>query len=143
MDSKMNALNAYRETKVRTASQGKLIVMLYDEAIKQVDIALDALSVESRQLDNVNNAILKSQEIVTELMVSLDFDAGGDIAKNLFSLYMFFNNQLMEANLNKTSQPLRNVRRLMAELRETWESVSKTVPMVESANSSGGVNIAG
>jgi flagellar secretion chaperone FliS len=143
LDSKMNPLNAYRETKVRTASQGKLVVMLYDEAIKQVDIALDALSVESKQLDNVNNAILKSQEIVTELMVSLDFEAGGDIAKNLFSLYMYFNNQLMEANLNKTAKPLRNVRRLMAELRESWESVSKTVPMAENANSAGGVNIAG
>ena len=44
----MNPLNAYRETKIKTASQGRLIVMLYDEAIKQLDIAIGASGAEQQ-----------------------------------------------------------------------------------------------
>ena len=116
--------------------------MLYDEAIKQLDIALDELSRSIRKLDVISNCIIKTQDLVTELMVSLDFEKGGDIAKNLLSLYMFFNRQLMEANLRKDSEPLSHVRGMLFDLRSAWTEVihKNTAEMGESAN---GVNIAG
>ncbi|MFQ3619890.1 MAG: flagellar export chaperone FliS, partial [Spirochaetales bacterium] len=67
-----NPLKAYKETNIRTASQGKLIVMLYEEAIRQIDIAIQELAQKSRKLDLVHNAIVKAQDIITELTVSLD-----------------------------------------------------------------------
>ncbi len=70
---KINPLNAYKETTIRTASGGKLIVMLYDEALKQIDFAVEKLNQKSKQLDKVNIALLKAQDIITELMASLDF----------------------------------------------------------------------
>jgi len=81
-------LNAYKTAKVKTASQGALILMLYDEAIRQIKIATDLIKEKSRALDKVHNALVKAQDIVTELMVGLDFEKGQDIAKNLFNIYI-------------------------------------------------------
>jgi flagellar protein FliS len=127
---------------VRTAGQGKLIVMLYDEAIKQIDTALHQMNGKSKKLDLVHNSIVKAQDVVTELTVSLDFEQGGEIAKNLFNLYMFFNRQLMEANVRKDSSLIREVRRLMAELRDAWIKISNT-QVEEGRSGSAGINIAG
>lgn len=140
--STKNPLNAYKETKIKTASQGQLIIMLYDEAIKQLDIALDELSHSVRKIDRISNAIIKTQDLITELMVSLDFEKGGDIAKNLLSLYMFFNRQLMEANMKKDTEPLSQVRKMLFELRGAWtEVIHKN--RTETGESGSGVNIAG
>lgn len=137
-----NPLNAYGETKIRTASQGRLVVMLYDEAIKQIDIACSYLDQKSKKLDLVHNAIIRAQEVVTELMVSLDFEQGGDIAKNLFNLYIYFHNQLMEANVQKNVKQLKEVREFLAALREAWVEIVKKVPG-NNAGPASGINIAG
>jgi flagellar secretion chaperone FliS len=137
-----NPLQSYRETRVRTASQGRLVVMLYDEAIKQIDIACSYLDQSSKQLDLVHNAVVRAQEVVTELMVSLDFDHGGEIARNLFNLYIYFHNQLMEANVRKETKPLKEVRDFLATLRDAWVEIAKKFPG-QNLGSSSGVNIAG
>ncbi|MDX9802327.1 MAG: flagellar export chaperone FliS [Spirochaetia bacterium] len=132
----MNPLNMYRETSIKTAGQGKLIVLLYDEAIKQVDRAISNLDSGTKKYDSVNSAIIRAQEIITELSASLDFEKGKDIASNLFSLYVYFNQQLMEANLDKDSQPIKPVRNMLFELRSAWKQIENTKD-----NSSGGISI--
>ena len=119
-----NPINAYRQTRVKTASQGKLIVMLYDEAIRQIELATQLLGDGGISYDRVNDAIGKAQDIVTELTVSLDLENGGEIAQNLFRLYRFFNNQLVEANFKKDPQPLENVRSFLVDLRDAWKEVA-------------------
>ena len=136
------AVSAYREVSVRTASQGKLIVMLYDGAIKQVEAALTLLESHSLKLDLVHNALIKAQDIVTELMAGLDFDRGGEIAKNLMSLYLFFNEKLREANMKKSPEILYQVRDLLVELRAAWAQVA-SLRNEESDPPQIGVNIAG
>jgi flagellar protein FliS len=131
----------YKEARIRTAGQGQLIVMLYDEAIKQIDMALQAMENHAKKLDAIHNAITKAQNVLTELMVSLDFDKGGEVAKDLFNLYMFFNRQLMEGNVRKDAAPLRVVRNFMAQIRESWVQIANT--QVQPAASGPGVNIAG
>jgi flagellar protein FliS len=140
--AKNNPLNAYKETSIKTASSSKLVLMLYNEAIKQMDIAASKLEEKSKDLDNVNVALIKSQDIITELMVSLDFEKGGEIAQNLFSLYMFFNQQLMGANVKKDARPVRNVQKMVMELRDAWAEILKN-PSVSEGQSAGGLNIAG
>ncbi len=141
--NKMQAFNAYKETKIKTAGGGRLIVMLYDEAIRQITIASEALERRTKQLDIVNNAILKAQDIITELMASLDFERGGDIAKHLFSLYIFFNQKLMEANIKKQMGALLEVKALMSELRNAWAEIAGKAVFDPSKSVSTGVNIAG
>jgi len=123
--AKYNQLNAYKETSIKTASSSKIVLMLYDEAIKQMDIATSHMEKEPKQLDTINAAILKAQEVITELMVSLDFEKGGEIAKNLFSLYMFFNQELMTSNVKKDPQPVKHVRRMVSEIRGAWAEIMK------------------
>ena len=137
-----NPLSAYREVSVRTATQGKLIVMLYDEAVKQMDQAIALLNAKSKQLDKVHNALIKTQDIVTELMAGLDFDRGGEIAKNLMSLYVFFNEKIREGNLKKEVEPLVQVRAFLADLRSAWIQIAHS-QVDELPASRPGVNIAG
>lgn len=137
-------LSAYKQTSVKTASPGRLIVMMYDEGIRQLDIAVRALEENTKTLDKVHNAIIKVQDIITELLISLDLDNGGEIAKNLFSLYTYFNKQLFEANTRKDAQQLKEVRTMLAELRVAWVNAAESS---ESSKANGGpergLNIAG
>jgi flagellar protein FliS len=136
-----HSVNAYKETRVKTAGRGRIIVMLYDEAIKQLDTAVELLEQKTKQLDKVNNAITKAQDIIAELMVSLDFEHGGEIARNLFRLYLYFNDELMEANMKKEVEPIRGVRRYLAELRTAWKQIENQAS--GPTNGGQGVNIAG
>ena len=136
-----HSVNAYKETRVKTAGRGRIIVMLYDEAIKQLDSAVELLEQKTKQLDKVNNSITKAQDIIAELMVSLDFDQGGEIARNLFRLYLYFNDELMEANMKKEIEPIKGVRRYLAELRGAWKQIESQSG--GSSSGSQGVNIAG
>lgn len=136
-----NPLTTYHETKIKTASQGKLILILYDEAIKQLNTAIESLESANPKLDSVNNSIIRAQEMVTELMASLDFEKGREIANSLFNLYMFFNRQLMDANFKKDVSLLKPVVEMMGELRTAWVDVIQKEK--QSSEGGGGINIAG
>lgn len=141
-----NALSAYRETRIRTASQGQLIVMLYDEAVKQLDSALETIAAaktKPHSIERLNKAVVKTQEIITELMASLDFDVGGEIAKNLFSLYNWFNRELLQANISKDEVRIRAVRDMMNDLRSAWQEIAAKTSAEANGRPSSGVNIAG
>lgn len=144
-----NALSAYRETRVRTASPGQIIIMLYDEAIKQLDLGIEMLTLNQKgkpdpsRIEPIHKALVKAQDIITELMVSLDFDQGGEIAKNLFSLYTWFNRELLEANLSKDVERIKAVRTMMNELRGAWQEVVAKTSAEHRDNPSSGINIAG
>ncbi len=141
MAYQQSSVQAYRQTRVKTASQGRVIVMLYDEALRQIDTAVALLDENTKELDKVNNAVLKAQDVITELMVSLDMEQGGEIAGNLFRLYLYFNDTLREANFQKDAAAMRSVRRLLADLRDAWKQIENTA--VERQPPAGGVNIAG
>lgn len=141
-----NPLAAYRETRIRTAGPGQLVVMLYEEAVKQCDRAVDFLDTDLKRkpanIEKVNQAICKVQDIVTELMASLDFEAGGDIARDLFSLYVYFNRELTEANIAKDIGRVKAVRAMIADLASAW-SVAAVKAQGVGDERRPGVNIAG
>lgn len=120
--SNTNPYNQYKQTQITTANQGKLIVMLYDGAIKFLNIALD--NMKPRTYDVVNNNIIKAQDIITELLLSLNMEEGGEISQNLFNLYMYFKRQLLEANIKKDAEIINHVLKLLKELRDAWDQIS-------------------
>jgi flagellar protein FliS len=136
-------LNAYKETQIKTANQIRLIVMLYDGAIRHLNLALDAIAAGHRRYDEVNNHIIAAQDILSELTGSLDFEKGGVLAKNLFSLYSFMNRRLLEANLKKEAEPIVEVKAHLGSLREAWDEISTRRGLEEKAVPETGVNIAG
>ncbi|MGA1599117.1 MAG: flagellar export chaperone FliS [bacterium] len=110
--------NAYKRAAVNTLDQNKLIVMLYDGAIKNIQFALE--SMQRNEIERTHNALVKAKNIVAELMSSLNLEKGGEIAKNLQSLYNFMFNQLIEANIHKNPKPAKVALDLLRELREAW-----------------------
>jgi len=113
---------AYQKAAVNTVDQGKLIVMLYDGAIKFLTQAADKIS-KGQQYEAHTN-LVKGKGIIAELMASLNMEKGGDIALNLQRLYSYMYNELIDANLNKDTRRLEAVVTLLRELREGWRSVS-------------------
>lgn len=132
---------AYKETKVKTSSQGQIIVMLYDGALRNMDAAIDIMERGEKRLDAVNASITKTRDIVTELICSLDMENGGAFAERMFALYMWFNQQLLEANLNKDAAQVKAVRAMMADLREAWAQIIGRTNVEGRAMT--GVNLAG
>jgi len=119
-----NPYNQYKQTQISTANQGKLIVMLYDGAIKFLNIALE--NIEPMRYDVVNTNIIKAQDIITELLLSLNMAEGGEISQNLFSLYMYFKRQLLEANMRKDPEMIKHILKLMKDMRDAWDQISAT-----------------
>ncbi|MBN1410064.1 MAG: flagellar export chaperone FliS [Spirochaetales bacterium] len=140
---KENPLKAYKETQIKTATPGKLVIMLYDEAIKCINLAIDRLKKNTKKLDEVNNNIIKAQDVVSELMASLDFDKGGEIAKNLFSIYTFINKQLLHANIKKEAEPMEQVVKMLIDLRAAWVEVAGKTDTVSDSKRYGGVDLSG
>jgi flagellar protein FliS len=142
-----NALSTYKETRIKTASQGQLLLMLYDEAIKQLEQALGLLELNKSgkkdpgRIEQIGKSIMKTQDIITELMVSLDFEQGEEIAQNLFALYTWFNKELLEANIKQDVQRIMVVRDMINDLRNTWRQIAKNAETVNREVT--GVNIAG
>jgi len=117
-----NYQNAYKKASVNTLDQNKLIIMLYDGAIKNASFAVEHM--KSGQIEKVHECLIKTKNIVTELMATLNMDRGGDIAKNLQSLYSYMFSQLIEANMNKKTEPVVIVIDLLKELRAAWTQIN-------------------
>jgi flagellar protein FliS len=106
--------------------------MLYDGAVKHLDQAVNLIAQKKAQvksdpgiIEKIAKSVIRAQEIITELTVSLDFEVGGDIAKNLFSLYTFFNQELLEANVAFDAERIAAVRDMVKGLRDSWQTIAQ------------------
>ena len=118
----MKGITAYQDNSVTTQSKGRLIVLLYDGAIKFMKLAIQELQEGNNQAKG--HYIVKAQDIINELNAVLDMDAGGEIAENLRKLYVFMNKRLSEANIKRDPQMIREVIGLMEELNNSWKAIS-------------------
>ena len=125
-----NAYTAYRDTAVKTASQGKLVVLLYQGAVKELSAAQACFeadgSMAARNIEAYGKHIAKAQEIISELQTSLDMEVGGQVAQNLMSLYVYFNRELVEASINKDKTKLTFVHNMLEQLTTAWESIANS-----------------
>ncbi|MCR9141177.1 MAG: flagellar export chaperone FliS [bacterium] len=119
---KKNQYDAYKDTEITTANQGKLIIMLYDGALRFLKIANENMS--PRTYDVVNTNIIKAQDIVTELMLALNMDEGGEVAENLFNLYAYMKKRLLEANIAKDTAVVDEVLGILNQLKGAWSEVA-------------------
>ena len=135
MSTYSNYQNAYKKASVNTLDQNKLIIMLYDGAIKNANFAVEYM--KSGEIEKVHDSLIKTKNIVTELLATLNMEHGGEIAKNLKSLYSYMFSQLIEANMEKRSEPVLNVIDLLKELRGAWVQIrEKKKPEEKKGNAS-------
>jgi flagellar protein FliS len=119
----MNAYQTYRQTQAQTAAPGELVVMLYQGAIRFVGAGIDGM--ENNDVPLAHNNLVKAQAIVTELADTLDLENGGDMARNLASIYDYLRRRLVEANLTKNVQPAREVQALLRDLLPAWQAAAR------------------
>ena len=142
-----NAYNAYQKTNVNTASQGRLVVLLYEGIVKQLTLAETYIEedgkIKPKNIEKFGICIQKAQAIITELQVSLDMDKGGDIARNLMSLYVFFNEELLAANINHNKEKIEFVLKMVKDLADSWRQIANSVANAPAANVQNVLNIQG
>ncbi|MBZ4686924.1 MAG: fliS [Clostridiales bacterium] len=117
-----SALNVYQKNQVQTNTPEKLVLMLYEGAIKFISKGIKAI--EEKDIQEANNNLIRSQDIMLELMSGVNFEAG-DIAKNLYALYEYMHHRLMQANLKKEKESAQEVLNMVRELRDAWSQMLK------------------
>lgn len=118
MNQTYTPANKYREVTINTASQGKLIIMLFDGAIKRAEEAIRYI--ETNNIEFVHKNLIRAQEIITELRSSLNMEIGGEIAKNLDRIYEYIHYLLVQGNLKKDVAPIKESIEYMKTMRDTW-----------------------
>ena len=122
------AYNQYQQNVVNTSTPQELTLMLYNGLIRFLKLA--AQGVEENNVEKANNYIIRSEDIITEFMCTLDMQY--EVSKSLMSLYDYMRRRLLEANLQKDKAILEEVIGFAEELRDTWAQAMKIVK--QSAN---------
>ena len=114
----------YSQVQIQTANKGKLIVMLYQGAVKFMKKALMCL--EKKDMEGKGNALIKAQDIILELLYALDqgmLDNGNELALNLQRLYLYSYRRLVQANIHMDAEVIEEIIGIMSKLVEAWEAV--------------------
>ena len=113
---------SYKAQSVQTASPGRLVLMLFDGCLRFTLAASKAFDEEefTKRNEDINNNLIRAQNIVTELQSSLDMSVPGDLPGTLFRLYDFVMHKLQQANLKKEREPIAEAEKIINELRDAW-----------------------
>jgi flagellar secretion chaperone FliS len=119
----VNPYEVYQKNQVSTAKPEELTLMLYNGGIKFLQQA--KLAIENKDIAKAHTLILKTQEIITELTITLNMDY--EISHSLLQLYEYMKQRLIEGNMKKDLVILEEVIGMLQELRTTWQQAMKTV----------------
>lgn len=119
-----SAHQKYKQTSVQSASREKILLMLYEGAIRFMKQAI--LAIEKKDIADRGMNIGRAFDIINELNNTLNHEAGGEIAANLEQLYMFVTEQLTKANATGQKKPLEDALKVMETLYAGWvEAIEK------------------
>jgi flagellar protein FliS len=113
---------AYYQTHVQSRSPLELVVMLYDGAIRFLDAAAEAM--DRGDMMGKAEAMSRAFAILSELQNTLNVQDGGEVATQLDALYAHMTERLVEANIQRSSQGIRDVVRLLRTVREGWSQIA-------------------
>jgi len=117
-----NGINAYKQINVTTADPKRLVLMCYEGAIGSMKTAKGKYI--SGEYELKGKAIQKTQDILSLLMSSLNFEKGGEIARNLESLYNYMLRRIVEGDVKGDVKVFDEVILMLDELESAWKEVS-------------------
>ena len=115
----------YKASAVQTASREKILLMLYEAAIKFLKKAIQAC--EENDISGRGYNIGRVFDIVNELNNSLNHQIGGETSKNLERLYMFITDQLVQANISGKPKPLQDSLKILEILYDGWQQAIEKI----------------
>jgi|GEM_PF-311463 len=116
-----NAYKKYQKTQVTTASREKILLMLYEGAIRFTKLA--SKHMQEKNIAEKGKYISKTTAILSELMATLDFKTGGKLAVDLENLYVFMIDRMIEGNITNDVSHLKVVEDLLMTLYSAWKDV--------------------
>lgn len=116
-----NGIKSYRKTEVTTSDPVKLVIMCYEGAIDNLKLAKQKINEED--YEKKAKAIIKAQDIINELMCSLDFEKGDAIARNLSAIYNYMLRRILHGDVNKDSDAIDEVIGMLNELLSAWQEI--------------------
>ncbi|CAH2211904.1 flagellar export chaperone FliS [Tepidibacter aestuarii] len=116
-----NPYAQYKNQSINTATPEELTLKLYEGCIKFINLAM--IGIDEKNIEKCNTNIIKAQNIITELNITLNMDY--EISKNLRMLYDYLKERLIEANLKKDKAILEEVKDFVVEFRDTWKEAMK------------------
>ena len=133
-----NKYQAYQAGAVLTASPAQLVLMLYDGALKFLNIALEAFKIEDPLEFNqkINQNVQKAQAIIRELRSCLDTNHNPEFAQRMTSLYDYFDRRLQDGNLKKRPEPIEEVLKHLIVIRDAWKEMTVKQPTANSPQES-------
>lgn len=126
-----NAYQKYRTTAVTSASREKILLMLYEGAIKFIKRAITAC--EEKNIAERGLNIGRASDIIMELNNTLDHKVGGEISQNLERLYIFITDQLTKANITGESKHLHDALKIVETLYEGWTQAVESLKKGDAA----------
>ena len=112
----------YQQANFTTANPMRLVLMCYDGAIKSLRLARERYLV--KDYEGKAKALKKALDIINEINISLDLEKGGDIARNLRSLYLYMTQTLTNADLKRDIGMFDEVIRMLEELESSWQEIA-------------------
>lgn len=116
------AVTNYLQMQIASSTPLERVVMLYDAALRAIDAARDAMATGNRVARK--DALSRLIGIVSELQNTLDMERGGTIARDLDRLYDFVLTRVLDALTTQQPAPLEDARRVLAPLREAWQTIA-------------------
>jgi len=114
-----NIFQTYQQTDIITADPRRLIIMCYEGAIQNLGLA--KLHYLNKNYEAKGKAIQKALDIINALREALDFEKGGEIAKNLDRIYDFFNRYILMADIKRDIKGFDQTMFLLGELKSAWD----------------------
>lgn len=122
--------NTYFENTVKTATPAKLVEMLYANAVERLEKSKTLI--KEKNFVEANKQIIRVEDIINELNISLNMEIGGEVSKNLRAMYNYMYRRLLEANTKKDIEIVDEVQGLIKELLDTWrEAMKKSVNTIK------------
>lgn len=116
-----NAYSQYNNSKILTASPAELTLMLYEGAIKFINIAL--VAIERNDVQKAHDNIVKTQRIIDYLRQTLDMKYA--VAQDFERIYVYLSQRLIEANMKKDKDILEEVNTHLHAVRDNWKEVMR------------------
>ena len=118
-----NAAKIYRQNAIKTASPAKLTLMLYDAAVRFCDTAIDTMENDPKNIQKINDNMKKAEDAIVELRMGLDMNV--PVAKDFDNVYDYIYRRLVEGNMQKDSEIVKEALKHIKKMRETWKEVMR------------------
>jgi len=121
---KSKGILSYRKANVITADPKRLVIMCYEGAVD--NLKLGKQKIMEKDYEAKSRAFIKTQDIIEELICALDYENGGNIAKNLKALYNYILRRMVQADLKNDTEAIDESIGILNELKSAWEEISYT-----------------